>query len=256
MNPFRYRAVIEADHEIQNPLSPAKLQRVIDYLRPADGERVLDVGCGKGWLLAAVAGQARVDAIGLELNPAFAAAARRRLAEAPLLGKARIVEGPALDYDIGAGGFDIALCIGATFAFDGLAPTLERLVAAVGPGGRVAVGEPFLRASASPAVRARWPEYDRNLPQIGALIAACGLTLTGMVASSEADWDHYESQHWRAAEAWMRDHPDDPDAPWLAERMDADRRDYLAEERDEFGWAVFVAHTDFAPNRHSPTASR
>jgi SAM-dependent methyltransferase len=241
MNPFRYRAVIEADHEIQNPLSPEKLQRLIDYLRPTAGERVLDVGSGKGCLLAALAAQASVEAVGLELNPAFAAIARRRLGRATLVGRAEVVTGPALDYPLGRGDFAIAVCIGATFALGGLDGTLEKLAATVGSAGRIAVGEPFLRATVPAAVRERWRDYDRGLPQIVEAIAAHGLTLTGLIASSQDDWDHYESQHWRTATAWLRAHPDDPDAAWLAGHMEESRHQYLTEERDAFGWAVFVA---------------
>ncbi|HEX3916706.1 MAG TPA: methyltransferase domain-containing protein [Caulobacteraceae bacterium] len=241
MNPFRYHAIVEADHDIQNPLSPEKLQRLIGCLRPTAGERVLDVGCGKGYLLAAIAAQADVDAVGLDLIPAFAEAAQRRLAQTRLLGRAEVIIGPALDYPLGLGDFQVALCIGATFALGGLDGTLERLAASVGPAGRIAVGEPFLRPGAPAAVRERWPEYDRGLAEIVAAIAAHGLTLTGLIASSQDDWDHYESQHWRAAAAWLRAYPDDPDAAGLAERIADTRRQYLAEEREAFGWAVFVA---------------
>jgi SAM-dependent methyltransferase len=241
MNPFRYRAVVEADHEIQNPLSAEKQQRVIDYLRIAEGERVLDAGCGKGGLLAVIAAQVRVEAVGLEINPAFAEAARRRLAGTRLAGTVVIVEGPALDCDLAASDFDIALCIGATFAFGGLDETVERLAAAVRPRGRLAVGEPFLRAGTHEAVRERWSEYDRTLPQVAERFGRHGLTLTGLVAASPDDWDQYESLHWRAAEAWIGDHPNDPDAGWLAAKIAEDRARHLGEERDVFGWAVFVA---------------
>jgi hypothetical protein len=62
-----------------------------------------------------------------------------------------------------------------------------------------------------------------------------------MVAASLDDWDHYESQHWRAAAAWIREHPDDPEAGWLAEKIEFERQAFLAEERDVFGWAILVA---------------
>jgi cyclopropane fatty-acyl-phospholipid synthase-like methyltransferase len=241
MNPFRYRSIVEADHHIQNPLSPAKLARVVDYLRLADGDRVIDVGSGKGSLLLTMAERHRIEAVGLELNPAFADAARDKLAASELAGAVTVIEGPALDYEVAPGSFDMAVTIGATFALGGFEQSLDWLAAAVPSGGRIAVGEPFAKRRFSPEARARWTEYDRTLLDIEAAIRSRDLTLTGIVASAAEDWDHYESQHWRAAAAWLREHPDDPDAAWLTEKMDADRRDYLTEEREAFGWAVFIA---------------
>ena len=238
MSPFRYRAIVEADHDIQNPLSPEKLRRLIDYLRLADGDRVVDVGCGKGWLLAEMAAQRRIEAVGLEINPAFATIARRALAPAPGV---QIVDGPALDHPQEPGAFDVALCIGATFALGGLHGAIDWLARAARPGGRVAIGEPFALRPFPPNVAAHWAEYDRTAADIADLMAARGLMVTGVIASSTDDWDHYESQHWRAAAAWLRAHPDDPDAAWLAEKAAADCRRHLSEERDCFGWAVFVA---------------
>ena len=241
MNPFKYRSIVEADHHIQNPLSPAKLTRVIDYLRLADGDRAIDVGSGKGSLLLAMAERHRIEAVGLELNPAFASAARQTLAASELVGAVTVIDGPALDYEVVPGSFDVAVTIGATFALGGFEQSLDWLAAVVRSGGRIAVGEPFARLAFSPEAAARWSEYNRTLPNIEAAVQSRGLILTGIVASAAEDWDHYESQHWRAAAAWLHDHPDDPDATWLTEKMDADRRDYLTEEREAFGWAVFVA---------------
>jgi SAM-dependent methyltransferase len=237
MTPFRYRAVIEADYDIQNPLSPQKLRRLIDYLRLADGDRVVDVGCGKGWLLAEMAALRGIEAVGLEINPAFATLARRSLAAAPAV---RVIDGPALDYPLEPGSLDVALCVGATFALGGLAGSIDWLASAVRSGGRVAIGEPFARRPLALEVAARWAEYDRTAADIADMMTARGLTLTGLIASSDDDWDHYESQHWRATATWLRAHPDDPGAGWLAEKIAADRRRHLA-ERGCLGWAVFVA---------------
>ena len=115
------------------------------------------------------------------------------------------------------------------------------MAATVRQGGRIAVGEPFARLAFSPEAAARWSEYNRTLPNIEAAVRSRGLILTGIVASAAEDWDHYESQHWRAAAAWLREHPDDPDAAWLTDKMAAARRDYLTEQREAFGWAVFIA---------------
>jgi hypothetical protein len=142
---------------------------------------------------------------------------------------------------VAPGSFDVAACIGATFALGGFEPSLAWLARVVRAGSRIAVGEPFMRRDFPPPVLQRRPEYQRSLAGICDALDRCGLTLTGLVASSEDDWDHYECQQWRAAAAWLDEHPDDPDAAWLAETIAAGRAGYLSEERDCLGWAVFIA---------------
>jgi len=241
MNRLRYHEIVETDHDIQNPMSPAKLRRVIDYLRLRDGERIIDVGSGKGWLMHEIAATHRVAVTGLEFSRVFAAAARARLASATLLGSAEIVLGPALDFQLPKLPFDVGLCIGATFALNDFEGTLDWMARAVRPGGRIAIGEPFMTPPFPDVVRGRWPEYQRTPADIGQAIQQRGYELTGLVAASEDDWDHYECQHWRAAADWLRVNPNDPDAAELAAKNEAGRADYLEIERSCYGWAIFVA---------------
>jgi hypothetical protein len=67
--------------------------------------------------------------------------------------------------------------------------------------------------------------------------------LVTVIASSEDDWDTYESLHWRALEEWVAEHPDDPDAPGVRDRHKRARDDYLAYQRALLGWTIFVART-------------
>jgi cyclopropane fatty-acyl-phospholipid synthase-like methyltransferase len=238
---LRHYERVEAYHAIQNPMSPEKLDRLIEYLEVRDGDRIVDVGGGKGWLLRRIAERRRVRAVGLELSPVFAAEGRRALAEASLAGSIEIVEGPALDYAASDGGFDIALCIGATFALGDLDGTAAWMARVARPGGRIAIGEPFAKAPFPPLVRERWRQHDRTLPELVDAIAAHGFAPTGLIASSDDDWDHYECQHWRAGLAWLNANAGDTEADAFRRQLNEERRRYLAEERDVFGWAIVVA---------------
>jgi SAM-dependent methyltransferase len=222
-------------------MSPEKLDRLIEYLGVVDGDRLVDVGSGNGWLLRRIAERRKVAAVGLELSPVFAAEGRRRLAEASLLGSVEIVEGPALHYAAAVGGFDIALCIGATFALGDLEATAAWMARVVNLGGRIAIGEPFAKLPFPPEVREREPQYDRTLAQQVDAIAAHGFAPTGVIASSNDDWDHYESQRWRAGVAWLNENPGHAEANAFRRRVDAGRDLYLGQERDVFGWAIVVA---------------
>ena len=106
------------------------------------------------------------------------------------------------------------------------------------PGGHVAVGEPYWRS---------WPLPDGvddagflPLRETVARLEAAGLALVSLIASSEDDWDAYESLHWRALEEWLAANPHDPDAPEIRDRHERARDDYLRFERELLGWAIFV----------------
>src|SRR5262249_56212373 len=56
-----------------------------------------------------------------------------------------VVESDAKDFPIDAGAYDVALCLGASFAFDGLVSTVRALAEAVPSRRLIAVGEPYWR---------------------------------------------------------------------------------------------------------------
>jgi SAM-dependent methyltransferase len=230
--------VAESDHELQNPTSPAKIRLLGERLHLGPESRVLDLACGKAGpaLLLADAFGCRV--VGVERAPEFAATARERVEAAGLADRIEIVEGDAAAFPLEPGAWDVALCLGASFVWHGLEGTLAALVPAVRPGGHVVVGEPFWRS---------WPlpegvDDDGYVPlrETVARVEAAGLALVTLIASSEDDWDTYESLHWRALEAWLAEHPRDPDTVAIRERHEAQREAYLRHERALFGWAIFV----------------
>jgi len=149
-----------------------------------------------------------------------------------------IVEGDAAAFPLAAGAWDAALCLGASFVWHGLDGTLAALAPAVRPGGHVVVGEPYWRS---------WP-LPEGIDDLGYLplrptvakLEAAGLPLVTLIASSEDDWDTYESLHWRALEGWLAENPDDPDAVSIRARHEAQRDEYLRYERALFGWAIFA----------------
>jgi cyclopropane fatty-acyl-phospholipid synthase-like methyltransferase len=133
-DPRDYYAIIERDHQIQNPTSAVKLSRLVDYLTIEDGHRILDVGCGKAGLLRAIARKKTVQALGLEVNAVFAAEARTAIEQAGLQGNIDIREGPALSYEDRSTVFDVTLCIGASFAIGSFEAALDWLNARTKPG--------------------------------------------------------------------------------------------------------------------------
>lgn len=129
---------------------------VEDHLRPLRGERVLDLGCGPADV-AALLGE--VHYVGVDANPAYVAAARRRLG-----GGARIHLADVLAFDPGpAGGFDAVIAIGLLHHLDdGAARRVFELSArALGESGRMLTLDPGL-VDGQPRLARRLIGLDRG----------------------------------------------------------------------------------------------
>lgn len=233
-----YHAVAEHDHELLNPFSTEKVRLLGERLRLGPESRVLDLACGKAGPALILAESFGCRVLGVERAPEFVADARVRVETAGLTDRIEIVEGDAAAFPLEPGTWDAVLCLGASFVWHGLDGTLEALAPAVRPGGNVVVGEPFWRSWPLPA----GIDDDGYLPlrETVACFETAGLALVSLIASSEDDWDTYESLRWRAVEEWLAQHPDDPDAREIRLRHEASRDAYLRYERALFGWAIFV----------------
>jgi SAM-dependent methyltransferase len=230
--------IVERDHEIQDPTSPEKIRLLGDYLRLTSESRVLDIACGKGGPASILADSYRCRVLGVELRPAFAEAARARVAANGLESLIEVQRANASELRLEPEAWDAALCIGAAFVWGSIADAAAALVPTVRKSGFVAIGEPFWR---------QWPlpetveeEYFVSLDATVERFEQAGLATTGIIAASEDDWDHYESLHWRAIEEWLAERPDHPDAEDIRRHHDRFRRDYFRFKRELLGWAIFV----------------
>jgi SAM-dependent methyltransferase len=208
-----YHLVAESEHELQNPTSPAKIRLLGRQMRLGSGSTILDVASGHGgpaMILAETFG-CRITCV--ETADKFDAAARRRAKEKSLEQPIEFVHADARDFSSGPERYDAALCLGASFIWDGLPGTLAALDPAVRGGGFIAVGEPYWRTWPLPE-RAEPDEGEDFLPLPETIerFQAAGLELVTLIDASLDDWDRYESLHWLTAEKWLTQHTHDPDA--------------------------------------------
>lgn len=234
MDQQHYWAIAERDIEIQNPITDRKLRLLDDYCDIRDGLRVLDIGCGKAWVMRQWAERYAIEGVGLELNPAFLEVARRKR---PAAGKLEFVEGPAKNYHAPSGSFDIVMCLGATFALDGYVSAVEWMVEMAKPGAAIVVGDLTLKHR--PAVhRNEWLPIDPL--ETVAVVERHGAEVSAMISASDADFERYVSHHRHATLRWAREHPTHPDRDDVLEKSRGDWTYYLKTVRPYLGWTIMV----------------
>ncbi|HEY3211805.1 MAG TPA: class I SAM-dependent methyltransferase [Actinomycetota bacterium] len=236
-----YHVVAESEHELQNPTSPEKIRLLGDRMRLGSGSSVLDVGSGRGGPAMILAETFGCHITCVERAEEFDAAARRRAGEAGLDSLIEFVHADAEDFMAEREAYDAALCLGASFIWDGLPGTLAALVPAMRGGGFVAVGEPYWR---------EWPlpqraEPDKGedflpLPDTVERFRTAELEVVALIDASLDDWDRYESLHWLAAERWLAEHADDPDVENIRVLNEHFRDRYMRWQRELLGWAIIV----------------
>jgi cyclopropane fatty-acyl-phospholipid synthase-like methyltransferase len=236
----RYHVVAEAAHELQNPTSKEKLLLLGERLGLGPESRVLDIASGRGGPALLLAGTFGCRIRGVEVSPDFHAVAveRARAASLSELLSFELEDGAAVTFEPEE--YDAALCLGASFVFGSLADTVDALSPAVRPGGHVVVGEPYWKTLLLPDDYAERNELWTTLEGTVTIFETSGLPVVSMIASSEDDWDRYETLHWQSAERWLAENPNDPDAPDIRSRYEGNKRTHLRHRRDALGWAIFV----------------
>ncbi len=240
LDPAHYWSVAEGDIDIQNPISRERLLLLDSYVRPGAGSRVLDVGCGKAFLLRHWAARYGIAGTGLESNPAFVKAAKQLAAADNVAARLEFVEGKAADYKVSSS-FDVGVCLGATFALNGFAETVHWLNAAVRPGGHVVVGDLVLL---DPPKFGKLSDFPLELADAAGVFERNDMHVLGIISGTSGDFEHYVGSHRVAIDAWLRDNADHPQAPAVRAETGRSWRDYLERVRPRLGWSIFVARKD------------
>ena len=238
MNLDNYWAIAERDLEIQNPITDRKLRLLDDYCDIRDGLSVLDVGCGKAWVMRGWAERFAIEGVGLETNRTFIEFAASR---PPKRGRISYVPGPAQSFKATQNSFDIVMCLGATFALGGLVQAIDWMVAAARPGGSIVLGELTLKHRPFAPGKEVLP-HDA-LDTI-AIIERHGAEVSATISASDADFERYVSHHRHSTLTWAREHPTHPEHGEILARSRADWTYYLKWIRPHLGWTIFVGRKE------------
>ncbi len=242
---LRFHEIAEVNHRILNPFSVDQLLLLGAICNLNADTYQLDLCCGKAEMLCQWAARFGSKGVGVDISSVFLAAARERALGLDVTSHLTLVEADAATYPEPFHQYDIVSCIGATWIGNGLAGTLALMQPALKDrSSLLLVGESFWIDEPPPAAYDALSDGNTELftSLAGTLIRfeSAGLELIEMVLADHHGWDRYEAMHWQAVSDWLRENPDDVDAPELREWAAEQRRSYLAYGRRYFGWGVFV----------------
>jgi len=244
MDTWKFFDITHKEHVVCNPTSLEKFQRLIDLLRLSPGDRVLELATGKGELLIRLAEQYQINGVGVDISPFCIRDAQTKLAARAPQAQITFLEMGGADYQPDEPeSFDLTVCLGASWIFDGHAGTLQALERMTKPGGWLVVGEPYFLQEPDPAYleMAGFSAHTFGSHYENAAAGqALGLVLMYTLVSNLDEWDTYEGLQWVASENYAREHPDDPDVPELLARVRGGRDEYLRYGRHTLGWAIYV----------------
>ena len=167
--------------ELQNPTSAEKIRLFGDRLRLAPGKHVLDLASGRGGpaLILAKAFGCRVT--GIERSAEFYEAACERARAAGLESLVEFVHADARDVSFEREAYDVAMCLGASFIWNGLEGALAALSQATG-GGSTSPGN-----ASSSGGRSSWAGSAQTRPNLARTpVDHMGLNPSSRIAQGRA----------------------------------------------------------------------
>jgi ubiquinone/menaquinone biosynthesis C-methylase UbiE len=150
----------------------------VEWLAPAPGERVLELGFGHGRTIAWLAERTRPDGLvaGVDLSDTMLRQASARNRDAIAAGQVRLAKGDARHIPFASGAFDKALATNCVQFWGDLAAALAEIRRVLAPGGGLLIG---IRVHDPKAGRFASPGFSEE--QIEALRAAVERTGFGKV---------------------------------------------------------------------------
>lgn len=110
---------------------------IVRQVEAAEGENILDIGCGNGNILKTLTGRRPGNYYGVDLSPAMIGEAKKRLPEGVNLQIADVVNLPFADQS-----FDILLCNASFHHYEEPDKAISEMHRVLRPGGTLILGDP------------------------------------------------------------------------------------------------------------------
>lgn len=171
------------------PLSGGRADHLATKLGLGSPRTVVDLGCGKGELLMAIAARLlETNVIGVDTDEELINAATESAARASLDKRVRFVVGDAAEW---TGQTDAVICVGASHVFGGSAEMLSRF-AEIMPEGSVVIGDGFWQEAPTAWCLETFGELPGSLGELTAMAEQAGWTVDEAAVSSLDEWDEFE----------------------------------------------------------------
>ena len=244
MDIWKYYDITHKKHSNCNPMSKEKLNGLVSLLNLKPNTKVLDIACGKGEPLIRLAELFSVSGIGVDISPYFIKYCEDEKDKRAPDSDIKFLEMDGAKYKpIGNETYDLTMCIGASWIYNGFKGTIEALKKMTKPGGLIIIGEPYwLKEPSDDHLKMsgiKKEEFNSHYKNVD-VGEKEGLYCIYTLVSNLDDWDHYETLYWWAAMDYVTDNPDDPDNTELLKRVRKAKTEYLLYGRDTLGWAVYV----------------
>ena len=242
-DPFRFTTIAHSSHAFLGPVSETSVTALLERIPIATASRVLDVGCGKGELLARTLERLGGTGVGVEPNPTFAADARARAAQHLSPDAAIIIEKKFTDADLGEHAFTLGICTGSLHAFGDWSAAIDGMSRLVTADGWALMAPGYWKQPPSPdylEILGGREEELRSLRETTATAKARGWQLIAGHESTLAEWDAYEHAYAANVRAWCAAHPDDVDAKPFGDRIEHWSTAYETWGRDTMGYALLL----------------
>ena len=253
---LRFHEIAEANHTVQNPFSIEKLRLLGDICGLKEGQRVLDLGCGKGAMLVNWAYDHNILGVGVDQSSSFIDDAKQYAYRQDVGNRVNFVVGDPAIYPELHHQFDVIVAMGTSKIGGGLAGTLNLMRTALNSSdGLLLVGEPYWKDDPPEAIygaleieQDTFASLDVTLDRI----QATGFDVVEMVMADQNEWDRFEASQWMAVHQYISENHDDPINNRLKQWRADNQRRYIRYGRRYLGWGVFVLHSTTSEPAKAP----
>lgn len=148
------------------PVYPIIADQIIHYTGITSG-LCLDIGCGPGYLGAALARKSDVHLLFLDPSTEMLALCERTIDENDLRGRAGLLPGDIGSLALPDGSVDLIISRGSIFFWDDLPQAFREIHRVLAPGGKTFIGGGFGNAAVKESIRCQMAKRNQGKDQFG-----------------------------------------------------------------------------------------